>query len=188
MSQDTKRLLLGCIPVITHMSKIKPETISQFNVNLHFGEWYSFSYNDLLRVRQNDRYMKNVTAPEGLNKFMQQKNIKMNQMSLNDLLHVLVRYCKELYDIDMEEYDLNPKASRWMTKIITDIKETIDKIPGDTEVIYMQKWLDQCYTGLFEHNGWRIVPTHQQPTNTAYHSFGGGERMVCMTCSKIIDH
>ncbi len=109
-------------------------------------------------------------------------------MSPIDMHYVFDAYCKELYGRDIEDYDINPKASMWMSAILSDLKENIDMIHDDIEPPNMGTWLNQHYPGLFQRHEWRFVPVQHQPTNTAYYSFGRGGRMVCMRCSKRLDH
>jgi hypothetical protein len=182
-TQTTKTLLLGCVPVIEHMPRIQQETILKFDVNSKFKDWYAVSYGDLKALTSED-YMKTVTTPGDLTIFKQNMYNIMMQMSPEDLKHVLGAYEKALYDIDIEDDDMNPTALRWMHTICCCLREQID-ISNYKEPISMQAWLDQNYNGLFERDRWgALVPALQQPTNTAFDSFGGGGRMFCMRCSK----
>ena len=80
MSQATTKLLLECIPVIEHMSKMAQETILKFDVNSYFKEWYNVSYGDL-KARTNEYYMKTVTTPKDFADFCKNKYEIMREMS-----------------------------------------------------------------------------------------------------------
>ncbi len=188
MSEKTRKLLLGCIPVIEHMSKMKNETILQFDVNLNFNAWYTVSYEDL-KVTETEVHMKNITAPETLADFETHKHNTIRQMTLPDMKHVHKMYGRLLFEDDIEEYDMNPKASTWMFHIFSTLDHNID-MSNNTDLVGMARWLNQHYTGLFQYNdhGELVPVVPQQPTNIAYYSFGECERMVCMRCSKRLDH
>jgi hypothetical protein len=188
MSENTRKLLLGCIPVIKHMSEIKKETILQFDVNSNFMAWYNVSYGDL-KATKTEEHMKNVTTPETLAGFETRKHNAIREMTLPDMKHVHKMYGRLLFEDDIEEYDMNPTASTWMFHIFSTLDHNID-MSNNTDLVGLARWINQHYIGIFQYNNLgELVPVPQQPTNTEYYSFDGwGGRMVCMRCSKRLDH